>query len=177
MPRLAWAKATAQDKPELTSFVCTAPAKAAYNHHRKMKHHPTPWELEVQSSVKRMKVAKPDTEALLIGRDGRGIAAVSNFSLAADRRGFCVCAIAVAKRVQRRGIGKEALLVSLDWMRTMAGGRSTEMAVMARIDPRNDASRKCFAHCGFEYHRMDGAFEVWVRELVPVRVSHLQPSS
>ncbi len=161
---LVWRSGTKAHQQALCQFVCTDPPKANYDEHRG-KHHPRPWELEVQSHLRGQRLPAPPGSAIALGFDQQGLSAVVEYAFSRSEEQFIITALAVAQRCQRRRYGTEALQYVLQSLRVTRVNEGVDCGVFARIDPRNDASRSLFDRAGFEYIGLFGGYEMWVSDL------------
>ncbi|MBF0689867.1 MAG: hypothetical protein IR158_19095 [Cellulomonas sp.] len=161
---LRWSSARAEHKVALTQFICTDPAKKQYEKHRG-KHHPKPWELEVQSHLRGLRVPVSADEALLLGFDGEGLAATAHFGLDDTNQQFMIWAVACAQRTRGQHLGREALTVALDLMSRTKARYELDCGVFTHVDPRNVASRKMCVDAGFEFLGTYEGYESYVRDL------------
>lgn len=141
----------------LQSFVCATPSRPQYRGGRGT-FHPCPWELEVQSHLRSLRVPLPDSEALIVGIDDGAVAAACHFGYDSDGENVIVFAIGVAPTHQRRGLGTrliEYVLRSVE---------SDDLDVLARIDERNAPSIRLFSAAGFvDTGIRTSTLSVWAR--------------
>lgn len=136
---LDWRYITKLDRAERQGFTCAEPPKYQFSGGR-FRHHPRPWEMDVQSFLRRHAPGKG--EVMLAGRDGSGLAALSAW----DERtpdAVLLQAIAVSSRLRHRGGAWAVELVTETLGRIEARARAVGVEaplVIARIDRRNDPS-------------------------------------
>jgi hypothetical protein len=164
VPRLTWRSATEQHRTALSQFVCTDPPKQSYDRHRG-RHHPRPYELEVQSHLRGLKVPVAPGDALLLGFDEDGIAAAAHFGFDDTQTQFMIWAVACAHRCRGRRHGREAVEVALQALAATKRHYDLDCGVFTHVDPRNGASRAMVASAGFEYLDVYDGYEGWVRDI------------
>lgn len=149
---LAWAEAERTHQQALSTFVCTDPPKRQYDPYRG-KFHPCNWELEVQSWIRGIRLPRPSDEKLLVGYDEEdGLTAVVHFGYDGDT-GTCfrLWAMAVARRAQGQGYGRELLDQAFDVMRRTREKDEADIAsVLTYVHPNNSASLGLLTGYGFE---------------------------
>lgn len=150
-----WQAIARNDLPELQAFECADPVTSVYSRSRRQRVHPAPWELEVQSYLRSLKVRAEGL--VLVGRDPNGIVAVAHLIPAPKLGGTLIAAVGRANRVRGQHVGDEALDECVSRVETEF--------VVARIDPRNAPSQRLFARNGFEKILLDGHYELWGRDL------------
>lgn len=158
---LVWRVADRGDYAALQGFTCTVRAQPVFG--QKRKYHPKPWELDVQSGIHALHPPVSRDQALLLGEDAQGIAAVSFLAEQEDASTVKIRAIAVATRYRGQGgvHADEALQVALE----TAAERGRNI-VVGWVDPRNNASKLLNQRAGFTYRRNTPAgLEEWVLEL------------
>lgn len=149
--QLAWADADRVHRQALTQFICTDPATNQYDRYRGV-YHPRPWELEVQSHLRGMKLPRPPTEKLRLAYDDDGLAGAVHFCTDRDSDGnFRLLAIATALRCRGRKYGRALLDQAFDVLvRTREAEGQDIAAVLTYVHPQNEASMALFAGYGFE---------------------------
>jgi hypothetical protein len=162
--RLRWVSAAHAHREQLTQFICTDPARRQYEKHRG-KFHPRPYELEVQSHLRGLKVPVGDDEALLLGYDEHGLAAAAHFGFDDTLSQLIIWALARAQRTAGQHYGREALAMVLYIMENTKKRYDLDCGVFAYVDPRNDASRAAMRDAGFEFLATYDGYEGWVRDI------------
>ena len=135
-----------------------------YEPHRG-KFHPREWEMEVQSSLRTLHPPLPGSEALLLGLDDVGnLAAITRVSFDSEGEQLLVLAVAVHVDRRGRGIGREALDVGLEVLRSTKAANKMDCGIWARIHPENERSKQLFARSGFICLGVAGGsqHEAWV---------------
>ncbi|WP_366518644.1 GNAT family N-acetyltransferase [Herbiconiux sp.] len=156
-----WVSGTHEHRASLNRFVCATPAKPLWDR-RRGTHHPEPWSLAVQSWFRRLRPPLPASEGLLLGMVDDDVAAACHFGFDTSWEQFIVFAIGTSRDVQRRGLGSEALRLSLDILDQNRRRLEMDCGVFTRIHRSNTASRALFASQGFEYLGVEGDYENWV---------------
>jgi hypothetical protein len=164
---LAWREAERADRQRLQQFVCTVPARRAFQ--QKRPSHPRPWELAVQSGIRALRPPMPEDQLLLIGEDDQGVAAVCLLADQGGAQAFKIQAVAIATR--HRGVGgscsAEAMDVALEAAAEQARKRGLgKVALVGWVDPRNTASKRMNQRAGLALRRITRAgLEEWVAVL------------
>lgn len=166
MPELRWVNAAANHRAALDRFVCTEPESQQYDRYRG-RWHPRPWELEVQSHLRGLRLPVPPGAALLLGFDpgGDGLAGAIHFGFEETGAHFMIWAVARDLRFAGRGVGREAVGQAMRSLRATKDAHSLSCGVITHIDPRNDASRAVFQAAGFEYLGSYDGYEAWVSDV------------
>lgn len=162
-PVEGWQRLCKQDLRELKEWVCTDPAHSVYSRNRGSRIHPRPWELEVQSYFRDIKVR---CEGLVwVGRDGDGIAAMAHLTAAPELGGTLIAAVGRAQRLAHCHVGDALLDECLRLMSDEGTGVTSDFA-LARIHHENKPSKAAFERHGFAYMGPDGQdLEMWGLEL------------
>ncbi|NKY08962.1 GNAT family N-acetyltransferase [Cellulomonas hominis] len=164
MPSAVWRSAGRQHRQALSQFICADPEKQSYDPHRG-RHHPKPWEYEVQSHLRGLKVPVPDGSALALGTDAQGIVGAVHYGFVGEDEQFLIWAVATACRARGRGHGRQAVDYAIESCRLTKEQYDLDCGVFTRIDPRNEPSRRLFQSRGFEYLDVYRDLELWVRDL------------
>lgn len=119
--------------------------------------HPRLWELEVQTGLRTLHPPVPESEALLVGQDGKGdLAAVTRLSFDSEGEQLLVLAVAVRVDLRGRGLGREALATGLTVLHQTKRSNEMDCGIWAKIHQNNEPSKRLFSSFGFESL---GAFE------------------
>lgn len=146
-------------------FVCASPDRWQWSKERG-KYHPHPWEIAVQSQIRELKPRLAAGEKLVLGMDAdRRVAAVSYFGYDNTGEQFFIWAIARSVDHAGRGLGAAALEWTMKALYATKAAEKKDCGVFARIDPRNEPSKRLFARFGFYKFGVDGDLEYWVHEL------------
>lgn len=164
MARLTWHSAAAQHGQALQQFVCTDPPRRSYEKNRG-PHHPRPWELQVQSHLRGLKVPVAQGSALLLGYDQTRLATAIHFGFDDTGTQFMIWAVARGFAFAGQGYGRRALDRAMASLRSTKTVHGLDCGVITHIDPRNDASRAMFKSAGFEYLRQADGYEAWINEV------------
>ncbi|MBE8527707.1 GNAT family N-acetyltransferase [Amycolatopsis sp. H6(2020)] len=151
------------DFPQLQQWVCTSPAKARYQGGRR-PWHPRPWELEVQSYLRTL---KPKTPGVLWGAfHGPELRAVAHLDFSEDFGATIIRALARAEAYRGQHLG-EVMLEQCIRFAAGAVQRATADVLVAKIDHRNEPSRRLFDSKGFTREGSDphSGLELWLRNV------------
>lgn len=117
---------------------------------RRTRTHPAPWELDVQSWIRSTTLSSD--EAMLVGSDSHGLAAVVAWAEIDGPSSILLQALAVAVRHRGAGgeVAREAVSVAFGEIRERAERfGSSSIVVETRIDRRNRSSRRLAGAVGF----------------------------
>jgi GNAT superfamily N-acetyltransferase len=164
---LHWRYAGKEDEPLREQFICASPPRWIYSRPRG-RHHPRPWEIEVQSWIHPPRPIYDD-ELLLLGLDDQGIGALAWWSEDAGPSDVMLKAAAVDVRYRGQGRGNcgpvasELMQETLKRLKQRAMDvRAETITIQANIDQRNVPSTRLFGTAGFEFHTMlDERYEIW----------------
>jgi RimJ/RimL family protein N-acetyltransferase len=169
---IEWSAALPEHRPYLESFVCATPAESVWDKAARIRRpHPEPWALLVQSAIRTTHPPLPPDERMLLGfLDGR-LVAVSHYGFTRDfeeKPQLLVMLLATSVDARGCGIGQEALRVTIDILRQTRDANGDGCAAVAKIHPKNHASRHLFERAGFyfldDYDDRSG-LEYWVHDL------------
>lgn len=159
---LSFSPAERSDQRLLRSFECAQPVKRRYDPVLKEKRHDAPWELEVQSGIRRMSSVVEPNELLMLGKNERGgLEAVGYSGAYCGNRVPHHNIFAIAVQTLSRGHGYAAEVLDQMLQNTCADPACPGTFV-ARIHPENDPSMRLFGGAGFEMSdEFDGVYNVW----------------
>ncbi|UFS59417.1 GNAT family N-acetyltransferase [Subtercola endophyticus] len=147
----SWVDAAPEHVTALQHFICADPPKAAYGGSRE-KYHPRPWELEVQSGLRDLRLPLPDSERLVIALDSaHEVAGAVRLSFDVTGEQMMILAIATRHDLQRQGIATRALEIAVDIIERTRVAYELNCDIWAKIHRENLRSQKVFAAAGFEW--------------------------
>jgi ribosomal protein S18 acetylase RimI-like enzyme len=123
----------------------------------------------VQSSIRGLRPPLPPEENALLAFSGDALAGVSRVSWTDGGEQLLVMSIARDVRFRRVGLGVVLLRQTLDVLRTVRDEAGAGCAAFARVDHRNEPSRRMFELAGFVYLENDFEepnLEYWVHDLL-----------
>ncbi|GAA1992531.1 hypothetical protein GCM10009718_32790 [Isoptericola halotolerans] len=161
---LAWRDAGRRDRRELQSFICADPPGYTYDPHRG-RHHPQLYALRAQGLVRDLRPPVDDPDAILVGHDDDGLAAVVAFGFDPSDEQFVIQAVARAQRCTRRGYGRAAIEQALTVLAAHKLLYSLDCGVFTRIHPDNAESKAAFGSLLFEPLGVYEGMETWVRDI------------
>jgi len=143
--------------------VCVDPPSEMWDRYRG-RHHPQSYALQAQGHVRDLRPPVDDPDAILVGEDEHGIAAVVAFGWEPREQHYMIQVVARALRRAGDRCGAEAL----QWALTVLAAErlfddGDESDVYARIDPENEPSKRLFSSMDFEHIEDDGDMELWAR--------------
>jgi hypothetical protein len=151
---LSWRAAERIDRVALQLFTCTTPVPRTPQN--RPGRHPKPWELDVQSGIHVLKPPLGRDEALLLGEDAQGVAAVCLLAEQGSPEVFKIQAIAVGVRYRGQGgsHADEVLDVALEAAAERARLAGFDRVdVVGWVDTRNSASKTMCRRGGFAHRR------------------------
>jgi hypothetical protein len=162
---LRWREAQITDKAALKAFTCTThETKLHIPGRRKPKmEHPRPWELMLQKSIHTLNPRCGDQEALLLGEDDDGLAAVVNILfLSLDEAKIMGVAVASRRRCEDGSCANEAVDEAINWAASRADARQlTNLLIYGSTDRRNRAARHLMERSGFAQYNDDEDMIDW----------------
>lgn len=163
--RLAWCNAQASHRPDLRRFRCTT-SEAPFIEDDEYSEQPElPWEQEVQDYVRDLNPGYRPPLFLLLGYDDVGLGAVLFLVVRPlDHYAYVEC-LAVAHRLSKQGVSKEALSLVA---RVMEKYETREPYISdALVDPNNHAAKSAFKRAGYEFAEYTPAgYERWAGRFV-----------
>ena len=174
---LDWRNFGSEHTDAVRAFQCTTPEKSQYEP-GKGKHHPLPYELEVQSYIRNLRAPADNTSTVRLGFLDDQLLAVVCMSCIQEQPPekihpesmFHIQVVAVDVRYKRSGYGQLAIAESIriadELNRKHLGGTGAEPAPMvALIHGRNVASQELFKKNGFIYDEpFEGGLRQWIRD-------------
>lgn len=157
---LSWVEAGRQHLPDLQHFICTYPARPAFNGTR-LRYHPARWEFDVQCYLRSQYLPKAPPDYMILGYDSMTLEAVVLYGRDDLDEYWIIDAVARRIGSRGRGVGDEALEEAL--RRIDAEGRHG--IVTAHIHKSNAKSKALFTRAGFAFAYFQDAEsveEVWV---------------
>jgi hypothetical protein len=148
---LTWVGLAGEHVPALQGFTCADPPRASWDRLRRDHVHPRP------------------EENALLAFSGDALAGVSRVSWTDGGEQLLVMSIARDVRFRRVGLGVVLLRQTLDVLRTVRDEAGAGCAAFARVDHRNEPSRRMFELAGFVYLENDFEepnLEYWVHDLL-----------
>ncbi|WP_172592159.1 GNAT family N-acetyltransferase [Subtercola boreus] len=133
-----------------------------YDSHRG-RYHPAPWEIEVQSGLRALRLPVPDTEAVVFSLDAAGeIVSAVHFSFDSEGQQIIILAIATRSEARGLGLGRQTLEAALQIVDRTKVEYGLDFGVWARIRPQNHPSKRLFSAAGFECIEDLNDPETWV---------------
>ncbi len=171
--RIVWIQAGVEHRSHLESFICTDPPSRVWDPRARIQlPHPHPWSLAVQADLHQKHPPLPPDEALLLGFIDAELALISNFGWTRDPGDYPqLLVLAVARSIKFHGarLGDELMTATLQLLRQTRDQAEIGCGAVARIHPRNVASKKLFERAGFFYlddYEDETKLEYWVHDLL-----------
>jgi hypothetical protein len=163
-----WCSGAREHKGALERFICADPEREKYVH-GVGKVHPRPWQIEVQSYLRGLKLPVASGSGLYLGMDADGVVAAVEYGFASDSTLgadlYLVAAIATACRARGQGHGGAALDLAVGSCVATNEELDLRHDLLARIHAENAESRGLFSSRGFAMVDVVDDLELWVLEL------------
>ncbi len=163
---LRWSEAERAHRGDLQVFVCTYPPKPSRDPLTHQPVHIQPWQLEVQSGVRRLRPRVSPPEYLLVGYDGDGLGAVAMFDVRDAQEAFYLRAIARAWRLRGTHVADEAVRAALEAITVHpAYVERGYRDVYCEVHWKNSASQRMLRRIGFSCIGRKDELEAWAIDL------------